>query len=207
MPRDSYLSSESGADAYDANYYRTGCGPRSYEHNDFWLSIFGAIADAIIAHLNPHTVFDAGCAMGFLVESLRDRHIDAHGADISEFAISKVRDDIRPYCRVASLTNPIEGHYDLVACIEVLEHLTPDEATRAIANLAAATDTILFSSTPSDFTEPTHINVHPPIGWIEQFAAVGFVPDLAFDAGFVAPHAMLLRRKPEPLPHEVATLL
>jgi cellulose synthase/poly-beta-1,6-N-acetylglucosamine synthase-like glycosyltransferase/glycosyltransferase involved in cell wall biosynthesis len=195
--RHDYQSSESGAAAYDAEYYRTGCGPKPYEHNEYWLRFFGSLADALIAYLHPQTVFDAGCALGFLVESLRDRGIQAWGADISEFAIQNVREDIRPFTRVASITQPLNTaapRYDLVACIEVLEHLTPDEAARAISNLAAVTDTILFSSTPSDFNEPTHINVRPPADWLELFSAHGFSPDLAFNTSLLSPHAMLLRR-------------
>src|SRR6202011_3260390 len=106
--------------------------------NEYWLRFFGSVADALVAYLKPQTAFDAGCALGFLVESLRDRGVQAWGADISEFAIQNVRQDLRPFCRVASITQPITNptlsRYDLVACIEVLEHLTPDEASRAIAN-------------------------------------------------------------------------
>jgi cellulose synthase/poly-beta-1,6-N-acetylglucosamine synthase-like glycosyltransferase/glycosyltransferase involved in cell wall biosynthesis len=195
-----YQSSESGATAYDAEYYRTGCGPQPYEHNEYWLRFFGGIADALIQYLHPQTAFDAGCALGLLVESLRDRGVQAWGADISEFAIANVRPDIRPFCRVASITHPLptpDPHltrYDLLACIEVLEHLTPAEASRAIANITAVTDTILFSSSPSDFNEPTHINVRPPIDWLQLFAAHGFSPDLGFNTSVLSPHAMLLRR-------------
>src|SRR3984957_4009018 len=95
--RHDYRSSESGAAAYDAEYYRTGCGPKPYEHNEYWLGFFGSVADALIQYLKPAPVFDAGCALGFLVESLRDRVVQAWGADISEFAIHNVRQDIRPY--------------------------------------------------------------------------------------------------------------
>ena len=196
--RHEYRSSESGAAAYDAEYYRTGCGPKPYEHNEYWLRFFGSLADALIQYLHPQTVFDAGCALGFLVETLRDRGVQAWGADISEFAIQNVREDIRPYARVASITQPIATEatprYDLVACIEVLEHLTPEETARAIANLAAVTDNILFSSTPSDFNEPTHINVRPPADWLQLFAGHGFSPDLGFNTALLSPHAMLLRR-------------
>ena len=201
-----YQSSETGAAAYDAEYYRTGCGPKPYEHNEYWLRFFGSVADALIQYLKPQTAFDAGCALGFLVESLRDRGIQAWGADISEFAIQNVRRDIRPYCRVASITQPIVEplrRYDLAACIEVLEHLTPEEAGRAISNLAAVTDTILFSSTPSDFNEPTHINVRLPAAWLELFAAHGFSPDLAFNTSLLSPHAMLLRKTAPPLARDV----
>ncbi len=206
-PRYEYRSSETGAASYDAEYYRTGCGPKPYEHNEYWLRFFGSAADALIRYLKPQTAFDAGCALGFLVESLRDRGVQAWGADISEFAIQSVREDIRPYCRVASITHPITlppgvTGYDLVACIEVLEHLTPEEAGRAIANLTAVTDVILFSSSPCDFNEPTHINVQPPIHWLQLFAAQGFSPDFGFNASLLSPHAMLLRRQAPSLPRE-----
>src|ERR1700722_8480122 len=80
-----YQSSESGADLYDAEYYRTGCGAIPYEHNEYWLKFFGSMADALIGYLKPRTVMDAGCALGLLVESLGDRGVEAWGIDISEF--------------------------------------------------------------------------------------------------------------------------
>jgi O-antigen biosynthesis protein len=189
---------------FDANYYRTGCGV-PYERNDHWLNAFGLIADEIIRSLQPRTVFDAGCALGFLMESLWDRGVEARGIDLSSFAISQVRPDMQPYCRVASVTDPIDGRYNLVTCIEILEHVLPEETEPAIANLTSVTDTILFSSSPSDFNEPTHVNVRPVIGWLKLFAAAGFWPDCIFDASFVAPHAILLRRQ-DPLPDGILSL-
>jgi GT2 family glycosyltransferase/glycosyltransferase involved in cell wall biosynthesis/predicted nucleic acid-binding Zn-ribbon protein len=179
---------------FDETYYRTGCG-LPYFRNDHWLNFFGGIAGQIIRSLQPRRVFDAGCAMGMLVESFWDRGVEAHGVDLSPYAISQVRPDMRPYCRVGSLVEPVAEKYDLVTCIEVVEHMPEDEALAAVANVTDAADRILFSSTPSDFTEPTHINVHPTIYWLKQFAALGFWPDLLFDAGFVAPHAILFSRR------------
>jgi O-antigen biosynthesis protein len=113
---------------------------------------------------------------------------------------------MRPYCRQASLTEPIEGHYDLITCIEVLEHMPDEEARAAIRNLTGATSAILFSSTPSDLTEPTHVNVQPVICWLHQFAEHGFAPDLLFDASFISPHAFLVRRVDERMPEDVLVL-
>lgn len=189
---------------FDADYYRTGCG-FPYERNDHWLNLFGLIADQIVRSLQPRTVFDAGCALGFLMESLWDRGVEGRGIDISAFAISQVRPDMQPHCRVASITDPLDGRYDLVTCIEVLEHIPPEETEAAIAGLASLTDTILFSSSPSDFTEPTHVNVRPALGWLKLFAAAGFWPDCIYDASFVAPHAVLFRRQ-GPLPDGVLSL-
>ncbi|MGA2600780.1 MAG: methyltransferase domain-containing protein, partial [Bryobacteraceae bacterium] len=170
------------ASDYDSHYYSTSCGPKPYTRNDEWLWFFGAIADEIIRSLRPRRVFDAGCAMGMLVESLWDRGVEAWGADISEYAIGEIRRDMRPYCRVGSIAEPAGAQFDLIVCIEVLEHMPEEDARQAVAHFAAAADTVLFSSNPNDFTEPTHINVHPLIYWLKLFQEHGYQPELTYDA-------------------------
>ncbi len=182
------------SEVYGGEYFAKHCGPVPYERNDFWLGTFGRIADAIIRSFGPTTVFDAGCAIGLLVECLWDRGVFAHGRDISAWAISNARPDIRPCCAVGSIADPVEGIYDLVTCIEVLEHLSEEEALRAIRTLATAAPRILFSSSPVDFTEPTHVNVRPTAYWLSRWAEVGFAPSITHDAGYLAPQAFLLER-------------
>ncbi len=179
---------------YGEAYYKHHCGPVPLERSPIWLSRSGAIADHIMRSLKPHRVLDAGCAMGLLVESLWDRGVAAVGIDVSSYAISKVRTDLLKHCKVGSITEPIKGHFDLVTCIEVLEHLEENDGMKAIENMARITETILFSSDPYDFVEPTHVNVQPLLYWIRAFAAVQFYPDLTYDATFVASHAMLFRK-------------
>jgi len=183
---------------YDAWYFRHCCG-RPYERSPEWLEFFGRIADRIVADIGPRTVMDVGCAMGFLVEALRDRGVEAFGIDISEYALQHVREDIRPYVWKASILEPLPGRYDLIVCIEVLEHLPPAEVEKAIDHLCQAADDILFSSTPHDFGEPTHLNVQPLEYWAERFARRGFFRDVDFDASFIAPWAVRFRRSTEPL--------
>ena len=142
-------------------------------------------------------MFDAGCAHGFLVEALWDRGVEARGRDISAFAISQVRPDVRAYCATGSIADPITGHYDLVTCIEVLEHMNEPDAIQAIAEMTKVTDRILFSSSPNDFAEPAHVNVKPMLYWLRLFAAQGFAPRPVFDGGFVAPQAVVLERSAE----------
>lgn len=183
---------------YDEEYYRTHCSHGTappYQHGEpVWEEFFERVTDSIVRSLQPRTAFDAGCAIGFLVEAFWDRGVEARGRDISEFAISQVRPDVRKYCEVGSLSDPIEGSFDLVTCVEVVEHMPQAAAELAIKQLAAATNVILFSSTPNDFDEPTHVNVRPTLYWLQQFAANGFAPDVTYDASYLAPHAMLLRR-------------
>jgi SAM-dependent methyltransferase len=188
---------------YDENYYHSGCGPEPYERSPKILEAFGNMAENIIREFAPKSVLDAGCAHGFLVESLWDRGVRARGVDISEFAISQVRRDMVPHCSVGSLLESVDGHYDLVCCIEVLEHIAGTDVPTAIANICAVTDRILFSSTPSDLDEPTHCYVQPPLMWIDHFADAGFVVDLEADVAFVAPHAIAFKRSAEPQSKEL----
>ncbi len=187
---------------YNAFYYQTGCGPH-YQRNEYWITFFRRIAETIVERISPRSVLDAGCAFGLLVEQLRLLGVEAWGIDVSEYAIAQVPEAVRPYVRVASITEPLERQYDLIVCIEVLEHVSQPDAEVAIANLTAHTDNILFSSTPLDFGEATHINVHPIEHWVELFAARGFVRDVDFDASFITPWAMRLRRRADPLPRIV----
>lgn len=189
------------ASEYGSDYFDTcgRLGPCLYtRQNPHWLKFFGDVADEIVRRLNPRTVLDVGCAKGFLVECLRDRGVEAYGFDVSEYAISEVRPDIEPYCWVGSATNGISQNYDLITCIEVCEHLSDSDAQDAIQQMSVHADRILFSSTPSDFTEPTHVNVLPVIDWLRLFAKFSFAPDQTFDAGFISPQAMLLHRAKVP---------
>ncbi len=183
-----------GPEYYGPSYDQHGTGLPYDRSVPLWLEFFGHIADEIVIRLNPRRVLDIGCAKGFLVESLRDRGVEAFGFDISEYAIGEVRPDIRQFCWVGNVKDPIREDYDLVTCIEVLEHVPEADALQAIRHMTAHTDNVLFSSTPEAFQEPTHINVRPVLYWLQQFREAGFAPDLTFDAGFLAPHAVLFRK-------------
>lgn len=187
---------------FDQYYYQHDCGI-PYERNDHWLNFFGKIAQIIKTDINPSSVLDAGCAMGFLVEKLREYGIDAYGLDISNYAISQLHESIRPYCWVGSVSEELNRNYDLIVCIEVLEHLPKKEALVAIENFCKHTQMVLFSSSPFDYSESTHLNVNPVDYWSEQFAKHGFVRDWDFDATIVTPWAVLYRKSNLTLPYVV----
>ena len=186
------------SEIYNEEYYHNGCGPIPYEEPEHWVEFFGMIADRIVKDIHPQTVLDAGCAMGYLVAALRDRGVEAYGIDISEYAVSKVREDVRPFCRVGSLTEEFPAdlpkRYDLIISIEVLEHLYAEDGKKAMANLCRHTDTVLFSSTPDDFTERTHVNVQQREYWAKLFFEQGFTDDINYRPRYLTPYASLFRR-------------
>lgn len=185
-------------DFYNEYYFRHSCG-LPYQRDEHWLKFFDAIADRIVREIRPQSALDAGCAMGFLIEALRKRGIEAFGVDISEYAVANIPPEIRPYCWVGSVTEPFPRHYDLIVCIEVLEHLLPMEAEQAVENFCRHAEDVLFSSTPTDFKEPSHVNVQPPEYWAELFSRYGFYRDFDFDASFITPWAVRFKKRTEPL--------
>jgi hypothetical protein len=162
--------------------------------NERWQEFFTMVADRVIAATAPTTVLDVGCAKGLLVQGLMVRGVDAHGIDVSSHAIENSHPDVRDRLTVASATQPISGQWSLITCVEVLEHLSPADAQLAIDNMCAATDRVLFSSSPGDFDEPTHINTHPTALWVQWFAERGLFRRTDVDMSFLSPWAVLFER-------------
>jgi hypothetical protein len=128
------------------------------------------------------------------VQALAARGVDSSGVDISEHAIESAHETVRRRLRVASATEPLGGRYDLVSCIEVLEHMGPVDAQLAMDSITAATDLVLFSSSPTDHDEPTHVNSRPTAQWAAWFAERGFFRRTDVDLSFLSPWAVLFER-------------
>lgn len=200
VPREGTVASDYGA-GYYSHYAVAGI---SYERSPFWIDFFGKVADRLIEDFHPKTALDAGCAIGLLVEALRDRGVDAEGIDFSDFAVGSAPARLRPFLTVGSITEPLAKHYDLITCFEVVEHMPPLEADRAIANLCAFTDEVILTSTPMHYRDPTHTNIHPQEYWSERFARQGFIRDVDYDGIYIAPWAARYRRSNAPIHRVVA---
>lgn len=174
-------------------------GGGDYRKKEHWKPFFDNIAKNIVEKFNPKTVLDAGCAMGYLVEALRSRGVEAYGFDVSDYAISNADEKIKPYCFVHSITDDLPGSlpqkFDLIVTIEVLEHLFPEDGSKAIKNLCKYSDTIIFTSTPNDIEDMTHLNVQQSEYWCKEFAKNMFFKDHVQPVNFICDWAMLFRKK------------
>jgi len=178
-------------------YYDHGLGERPYKYAEPWLSFFDAIADRIVTMIGPHTVLDVGCAMGILVTALRKRGVEAFGFDISEHALQNTSSQYKDFVWRGDASDPEAYHdsFDLIVCIEVVEHLLPPDAQNAIGLMSQHSDLVLFSSNPADFSESTHINSNPTAYWVREFARYGMFRARDFDAAFVSHWAVLLQKE------------
>jgi SAM-dependent methyltransferase len=183
------------AEDYGDTYYRSHLGTdEPYEWaNPHWRTFFTMVAERIRAVTNPSSVLDVGCARGLLVQAFCEQGIDAYGFDVSQHAIETAHPDVASRLSVGS-AEEIAGTWDLITCIEVLEHMEPTAAERAIDSMSGASARVLLSSTPFDFSEPTHINVREPAEWAASFAERGFFRRTDVDLSFLAPWAVLFER-------------
>lgn len=185
---------------YGPEYYDRNLGSQAYDQKySVWRNHFRTLAETIVERYHPKRVLDVGCAKGFLVEHLRNCGVEAFGIDASEYAISRVSPAARPYCKVASGDGPISEKYDLITCIEVAEHVPAAVGTRMIHNICNAAQEVIFSSTPSDFNDDTHLNIKTASGWDRAFAEHQYYPDLHFDPLFITPHARHYKKLARPV--------
>ena len=188
---------------YNASYYGDYAGT-DYKDKKIWIPFFKMIADRVIADFKPETVLDAGCALGYLVESLRKGGVDAFGVDVSEYAINLTDSSIKDYCYVGDISREfpekLRKKFDVITCIEVLEHLDEDEGRQAVKNICKHTDTVIFSSSPDDFEGEAHANVQKIEYWAKIFSENNFFKDLDYNATYIARQAVVFRRLDDDIP-------
>lgn len=187
---------------YGDNYYQSHCGVEDYYHNPQMIACFKGVAQEIKIRFSPRTVLDVGCACGHLVKALRELGIEAWGVDASDAALKAAHPSIAGYLGrmtlpAKELPEAFPKHYDLVVNIEVLEHIPEVSAADSVGVLCSFGDVILFSSTPWDYDEPTHTNLHQPSYWCRLFRERGYAYDSRSHADWLTPQAIVFRRVAE----------
>lgn len=187
---------------YEEAYYKNydiGSKTVSYLESPELRKFHASVARELTAHFQPETVLDAGCAMGVLVSEFVKLGVKAYGLDFSEYAVTHADPLARDNCYHGSLASEfpakLPARFDLVTCMEVVEHMSPEDGKAAIANLCKVTDTVIFCSTPDDYLDPTHINVQQREYWAACFAENGFYDDLAYRPLFLADYAVCYRKR------------
>jgi hypothetical protein len=160
------------------------------------LARFAGVADRIAASLAPEGVFDNGCRAGLLIETLHDRGVRVEGREETTALRDLARPDIRALCQEGNAADPIPAGFELIVCLDVLQHLSEAKALAAIERMCAAAPRILFASSPVAPPGETPPTVRPVSFWLARFAEHGFAPAIGYDAGYLGAHAMLLERGP-----------
>jgi 2-polyprenyl-3-methyl-5-hydroxy-6-metoxy-1,4-benzoquinol methylase len=141
--------------------------------SDLQLSVYQLFLNALIdnVHIPKKTrVLDAGCGFGIFTKLMHEK-LGVHnicGFDFSSVAIAKAR---AKHAGVDFFTHdiydPLDGEYDVITCMETIEHLTDPEA--AVRNLTGSLSSkgVLFLTVPDGRIDhyKNHINFWSPESW------------------------------------------
>jgi SAM-dependent methyltransferase len=139
-------------------------GPVGYDHYTRDSSNADVAAYLLWRAFPVSRALDVGCAVGFVVEALRELGIDADGVDVSQFAIDHAALGARGHVAYGNLRYRLpfrDGAYELVTALETLEHLPPSEVPHALAELRRVTSAYVVATIPSFGP-----NEHGPGGWL-----------------------------------------
>jgi SAM-dependent methyltransferase len=111
-----------------------------YDRPGIWgysLTADKRIMAEILAAFGPQRVLDLGCANGTVMKCLYDLGVGADGIELSAASARKAFPEIRPNIIVGDVTAlPADRSYDLVAGLDIFEHVTPAELDKLIAQVA-----------------------------------------------------------------------
>ena len=130
------------------------------------------------------TGLDVGCGRANGVQWAREKGYDVHGCDVSSGAVKCWEErGVVDFCRVAPANDlPYEdGQFDVVLCSEVMEHIPEYDTMDSLKEIfRVGRDKYVFTialipeSIPIAGYIQTHINLHSPEWWLEQFGKAGF---------------------------------
>ncbi len=167
---------------FDRDYFENGvaAGVSCYENYRWLPDLTIPMARAMMAHLrlfDDDTVLDFGCAKGYVVRALRMIGLNAHGADVSEYAINAADEFTRPFLHHISpggLLPSLNGSpWSWIIAKDVLEHLSEPEVRDAFRAFQTMTHKVFIVVPlgdggryviPEMERDVTH-QVRRPLGW------------------------------------------
>jgi SAM-dependent methyltransferase len=145
-------------DTYGGAYFGEGRSPlgrmglSGYNRYDRFMSNADVAAYLVWRFLPAQHTLDAGCALGFVVEALRELDVDAEGVDVSYYAVDHATAGARGHLRQGSLLDRLpfdDASFDAVTALETLEHLPPEAIPVALAELRRVCRGYLLATIPS----------------------------------------------------------
>ena len=134
------------------------------------------VVPRVLELIQPARVVDVGCGQGAWVSVFLEHGVpevlgvDGEWVDPADLLIPLQRFQHR------DLRQPLElgATFDLAVCLEVAEHLPPDQADRFVESLTRLAPVVLFSAAIPHQGGVGHLNEQWPDYWAERFARRGF---------------------------------
>ncbi|MFP3941146.1 MAG: class I SAM-dependent methyltransferase [Thermoanaerobaculia bacterium] len=159
-------------------------GRRHFRQREALRADYRLLARSLLRHLDFGAVLDVGCANAFLLEVFRDAGREVAGIEASPAIRSVLAPELCGVVRIGDFREALDlvraggpGAWDLVACVEVAEHIEPDRSEELVETLVSVAGRwIYFTAAPPGQTGHGHINCRPHGEWLAWFEARGWAP-------------------------------
>lgn len=134
---DKIIARQFGKDFFDGER-RHGYGGYNY-HPRFWTGVVKDMAD-FYSLTNKSKILDIGCAKGFMLYEFTRLlpDIEVRGIDISKYAISNAKEEVKPFLSVGNANNLSEfkdKEFDLIVSITTIHNLPIKECKKAVREI------------------------------------------------------------------------
>lgn len=151
---------------------------------DYFLDKDAAPATALcrpwVEFCAPANALDVGFGTGAVLKGLVELGVDAHGVEPFQVACDLLPEPYRGRVRLGSAvaTGHPDRSFDLVLCLDVLEHLPEEQSVPALTELARVSRrwvllNICYWTDSNARKDPTHVNLHSAGWWRKRIAPVG----------------------------------
>ena len=142
---------------------------------------YAELCQALCDTLDFRTVLDLGCGNGFVLSEMLARGKGVRGVELSPAVRALLPADLQPLVTIGSATSSGKlGEFDLVVCVEVAEHVPPEESDGLLDTISAnARDWVYFTAASPFQPGHGHINCRQQFFWMDGFRRRGF--DLEWD--------------------------
>ena len=141
---------------------------RKFEDKTYYM------AQQWISLLRPATAYDYGCGEGCMVHTFNYLGVPTKGYDISEYAINNAYGLSKDKISTSKCINT----FDLVMCLDVLEHIPSTQEDELLKTLVANTNKYILLSIcdtmlSKRYIDSTHINIRPRKYWEYKLSKLG----------------------------------
>lgn len=143
------------------------------EHLPDAIAFDEGLIRSIVESCQPHTALDLGCGLGYFVQFLRAQGVDSWGVEAANMGNSFKAPG---YQIERDLSQPfdLEQKYDLVICLEVVEHIPHSLEDTVFDNIVRHVGKyLLFSGATPGQQGTGHINEQPESHWFAHLVRRG----------------------------------
>jgi SAM-dependent methyltransferase len=178
-------------EAYFQDGKQRGTAYTNYKRGSRDSKTFREIAHAVKEVFQPRRVLDVGCATGAIVRWLNEIGCEAHGIDVSNWAVQNAQHRNVQLASADALPFA-DDFFDLVISCHSMEHLPDSVFERSLTEINRVTSAFHFHILPMVGTppydgepsevrrqlkkDPTHQQLHSREDWVERFRLLGCVP-------------------------------